>query len=299
MSNVTDWIFFNIFILLFLLFDLCFVNKNDKPQTYKQALIFSIFWILVSVIFGVWIYFKFGLNSFFQYITSYKIEKFLSIDNVMVFAIIFKSMNIPLKYQHRVLFVGIVSAIVLRAIMIFLGVGLLQKFHWILTIFGIFLVFTGIKIFIAKEEDDSFTNSALWKYCKKFFPYAEKFNGHKFFIRSNGKLVASPLLFALILIEISDIIFAIDSLPAIFAITTDPFLIYTSNMLAILGLRSLYFVLANAVQKFKYLKHGLGVVLIIVGAKIVFGIHLHPAVTFTILAVIFLVSIMLSIRSKS
>ena len=217
----------------------------------------------------------------------------------MVFAVIFKSLSIPLKYQHRVLFVGILSAIVLRAIMIFLGVELLQKFHWLLTIFGVFLVFTGIKIFTTKEDDGSLEDNVLWKYCKKILPYSEKFDGHKFFIKSHGKLLASPLLFALILIEISDIVFAIDSLPAIFAITTDPFLIYTSNMLAILGLRSLYFVLANAVEKFKYLKPALGIVLIFVGAKIVFNITLHPATVFAILAVIFSIAILFSMRSKS
>ena len=299
MISNSHWVLFNSAILLFLLVDLGFLHKKDKPETNAQAIVFSIFWIFISIIFGVWIYFQFGATSFFQYITSYKIEKFLSIDNVMVFAIIFKSLNIPLKYQHRVLFVGIVSAIVFRGIMIFLGIELLQKFHWLLILFGFFLVFTGIKIFVSKEDDKSFSDTALWKLCKKIVPYSEKFDGHKFFIKSQGKLVASPLLFALILIEISDVIFAVDSLPAIFAITTDPFLIYTSNMLAILGLRSLYFVLANAVQKFKYLKHGLGIVLIIVGVKIVFGIHVHPAVTFSILGVIFLISIMLSIRSKS
>ncbi len=183
--------------------------------------------------------------------------------------------------------------------MIFLGIELLLKFHWLLTVFGIFLIFTGAKIFMIKETESSFTEGLIWKYCKKIIPITAKFDGNKFFIKTKGKWSATPLLYALILIEISDIIFAVDSLPAVFSITTDPFLIYTSNILAILGLRSLYFVLANAVEKFKYLKPALGIVLIFVGSKIVFNIQLHPATTFAILAVIFLTSILLSIRSKS
>jgi tellurite resistance protein TerC len=299
MVSNTYWVIFNTFIILFLMFDLGVLNKNDVPPTSKQALNFTIFWIFISLIFGVWIYFHFGTEAFFQYITSYKIEKFLSIDNVMVFAVIFKSFNVPIKYQHRVLFIGIISALVLRGLMIFLGIELLLKFHWLLTIFGIFLIFTGIKIFAAKEKDNSFTDGMIWRYFQKIIPNTAKFDGHKFFIKNKGKLSATPLFYSLILIEVSDIIFAIDSLPAIFSITTDPFLIYTSNMLAILGLRSLYFVLANAVEKFKYLKPSLGIVLIFVGAKIVFNVHLHPAITFSILGVIFSTAILLSIRSKS
>lgn len=299
MVSSTYWIIFNTFIILFLVFDLGVLNKNDVPPTSKQAFNFTIFWVLISLLFGGWIYFHFGTEAFFQYITSYKIEKFLSIDNVMVFAVIFKSFNVPIKYQHRVLFIGIISALVLRGLMIFLGIELLLKFHWLLTIFGIFLIFTGIKIFALKEKDSAFTDSVIWKCFKKIIPNTAKFDGHKFFIKNNGKLSATPLFYSLILIEVSDIIFAIDSLPAIFSITTDPFLIYTSNMLAILGLRSLYFVLANAVEKFKYLKPALGIVLIFVGAKIVFNVHIHPAITFAILGVVFTTSILLSIRSKS
>jgi tellurite resistance protein TerC len=299
MVSNTYWIAFNTLIILFLALDLGILNRRDHQPTSSESLKFTIFWIGVSLTFGVWIYFNFGSTAFFEYITSYKIEKFLSIDNVMVFAVIFKSLNVPIKYQHRVLFIGIISALVLRGLMIFLGVELLLKFHWLLTVFGIFLIFTGIKIFLVKETENSFTKSAIWKYCQKIIPSTTKLEGHKFFIRTNHKWSATPLLYALILIEVSDIIFALDSLPAIFSITTDPFLIYTSNILAILGLRSLYFVLANAVEKFKYLKPALGIVLILVGAKIVFNIQLHPATTFAILAVIFLTSILLSMRSKS
>jgi tellurite resistance protein TerC len=297
-SNLS-WIVFNSLIILFLAFDLGVLSRHNQQPSSKQALKFTVFWVFVSLAFGGWIYFYLGAPAFFQYITSYKIEKFLSIDNVMVFSVIFKTLNVPIKYQHKVLFIGIVSALVLRGLMIFLGIELLLKFHWLLTVFGIFLVFTGAKFFMIKETESSFTEGFVWKYCKKIIPSTAKFDGNKFFIKTKDKWSATPLLYALILIEISDIIFAIDSLPAVFSITTDPFLIYTSNILAILGLRSLYFVLASAVEKFKYLKPALGIVLIFVGSKIVFNIQLHPATTFAILAVIFLTSILLSIRSKS
>lgn len=299
MISQTYWIAFNAFICLFLALDLGMFNRRQHQPTYKEALCWSLFWVGLSVAFGGWIYFHLGATAFFEYITSYKIEKILSLDNVMVFAVVFKSLNIPVKYQHRVLFLGIVSALILRGFMIFLGVELLQNFSWLLNIFGFFLVFTGFKIFFVKEQRQNFSQSKLWQYCQRLIPLSSKLHGNKFFAVEDKKRKATPLLFALILIEISDIIFAVDSLPAIFSITTSPFLIYTSNVLAILGLRSLYFVLAKAIESFKYLKPALGLVLILVGSKLIFNIHLHPAITFTILTVIFISSVFLSMRFKS
>lgn len=299
MTSQIYWVTFNVFIILFLILDLGVFNRHQHQPSYKEALSWSVFWIGLSIVFGGWIYFYFGSIAFFEYITSYKIEKILSLDNVMVFAVIFKSLNIPVQYQHRVLFIGIASALVLRAIMIFLGVELLQNFHWLLNIFGAFLVFTGIKILFLKEKEHSFSQSKLWSFCQRLIPLSSKSNKGKFFIIENKKYKATPLLFALILIEISDIIFAVDSLPAIFSITSDPFLIYTSNILAILGLRSLYFVLGRALENYKYLKPALGLVLTIIGIKLIFSIHLHPAITFTILTVIFISSVFLSMRFKS
>ena len=295
----TYWIVFNAFIILFLALDLGVFNRHQHQPSYKEALRWSLFWVSLSLAFGGWIYFYLGSTAFFEYITSYKIEKILSLDNVMVFAVIFKSLNISAQYQHRVLFIGIVSALVLRGLMIYLGVELLQNFSWLLNIFGVFLVFTGIKIFFVKEQQHSFLQSKIWTYCQKLIPLSSKEHGGKFFVVEDKKYKATPLVFALIAIEISDIIFAADSLPAIFSITTNPFLIYTSNVLAILGLRSLYFVLAKAIESFRYLKPALGLVLVIVGSKLIFNIHLHPALTFIILTVIFVSSIFLSIRFKS
>ncbi len=295
----TYWIAFNVFILLFLALDLGVFNRHQHQPTYKQALYWSLFWVGLAITFGAWIYAHLGATAFFEYITSYKIEKVLSLDNIMVFAVVFKSLNIPVQYQHRVLFLGIVSALMLRGLMIFLGVELLQDFSWLLNIFGAFLVFTGLKIFFVKEHQQDFSKTKLWMYCEKLIPLSSKLHGGKFFAVEDKKRKATPLLFALIMIEISDIIFAVDSLPAIFSITTNPFLIYTSNVLAILGLRSLYFVLAKAIDSFKYLKPALGLVLVLVGGKLIFNIHIHPAITFAILTVIFVSSVFLSMRFKS
>jgi tellurite resistance protein TerC len=298
MITQTYWIAFNAFVVLFLALDLGVFNRHQHQPTYKEAVCWSLFWVGLSVAFGGWIYFHLGTTAFFEYITSYKIEKILSLDNVMVFAVVFKSLNIPVEYQHRVLFLGIVSALVLRGLMIFLGIELLQNFSWLLTVFGAFLVFTGLKIFFVKEQQQDFSQGKLWRYCQKLIPLSSKLYGNKFFAIEDKKRKATPLLFALILIEITDIIFAVDSLPAIFSITTNPFLIYTSNVFAILGLRSLYFVMAKAIESFRYLKPALGLVLVLVGGKLIFNIHIHPGVTFAVLTVIFASSVFLSMRSK-
>ncbi len=298
MISQTHWITFNALICLFLALDLGIFNRNQHKPGYKQAMAWTLFWVGVSLAFGVWVYFYLGSIAFFEYITSYKIEKILSLDNVMIFAVIFKSLNIPDQYQHRVLFIGILSAIVMRGLMIFLGVELLEKFSWLLYVFGAFLVFTGMKIFFIKENKDSLADSTIWKFCQKIIPLSSKLQGNKFFVIDQQKYKATPLFFALVLIEFSDIIFAVDSLPAIFSITTNSFLIYTSNILAILGLRSLYFVLARAIEKIKYLKFALGLVLVIVGFKLIFNIHLHPGITFAILAIIFSASVILSMYLK-
>jgi tellurite resistance protein TerC len=299
MITQTYWIVFNIFIFLFLALDLGIFNRRQHQPSYKEALGWTLFWISVSLAFSAWIFIHLGSVAFFEYITSYKIEKVLSLDNVMVFAVIFKSLSIPTQYQHRVLFIGILSALVMRALMIFLGVELLETFSWLLYIFGAFLIFTGMKIFFIREKEEPLANSRLWKFCQKIIPLSSKPHGNKFFVIEHKKHKATPLLFALVLIEFSDIIFAVDSLPAIFSITTNSFLIYTSNILAILGLRSLYFVLARAIEKIKYLKFALGLVLVIVGLKLIFNIHLHPGITFVILTIIFSSSIILSMYVKS
>lgn len=297
MISQTHWILFNLAILLFLAFDLGIFNRNNAIPSYKRALGWTIFWITISLIFGIWIYIHLGLVAFFEFITSYKIEKILSLDNVIVFTIIFESLKIPRQHQHRVLFVGIISALFLRGLMIFLGIELLAKFSWILKIFGIFLIFTGLKFF-KQNKETSLSDSKFWTFCQKIIPLSSKLQGNCFFITDKKKRKATPLLFALIMIEFSDIIFALDSLPAIFSITTNSFIIYTSNVLAILGLRSLYFVLVDTIEKLKYLKTALGFTLVLIGVKLSFDIHFHPAISLSVLTCIFSTAIIFSMHSK-
>ena len=299
MITQTHWIAFLSIIFLFLAFDLGILSRHHKQQSYKEALGWTIFWVAISLVFSGWVYISFGSVAFFEFLTSYKIEKILSVDNIVVFAVVFETLNIPPKFQHRILFIGILSALILRGLMIFLGIELLEKFSWLLNIFGGFLILVGFKLFSNKKEETLSTKSKLWVFCKKIIPLSSKLYKDRFFVIENKKLKATTLFLALILIEFSDIIFALDSLPAIFSITTTPFIIYTSNILAILGLRSLYFVLVKILEKLKYLRIALGAVLILVGIKLTFGIHLHPSISLAIITFIFVTSIIASLKSKT
>lgn len=298
MISSTHWIAFLLIIAVFLILDLGILNRKQHQPSYKEALGWTILWITISLMFSIWIYFYLGPTSFFEFITSYKIEKVLSIDNIVVFAIVFETLNIPLQYQHRILFIGILSAIIFRGLMIFLGIELFRSFHWLLNIFGIFLIFVGLKLFLKKETKNPSVNSKLWNFCRNKIPLTSNLHKGNFFTKENKKIKATPIFLALILIEFSDIIFAIDSLPAIFSITSSPFIIYTSNILAILGLRSLYFVLIKALEKLKYLKIALGIILSLVGIKLTFNIHVHPALSFTIVTGIFLIFTIFSMKLK-
>jgi tellurite resistance protein TerC len=200
-------------------------------------------------------------------LTGYLIEKSLSVDNIFVFIVIFSALRIPAVYQHRVLYWGILSALVFRAVMIFAGAAMIQRFHWLIYVFGVFLIFTGVKLYLDRNKEEHPEDSKAMKWVRSVVPSTDRFDGHDFFTVENGKRVATPLLMALIMIEISDVIFAVDSIPAIFAVTTDPFIVFTSNIFAILGLRSLFFILAGLVDKFRYLKVGLAAVLTFVGIK--------------------------------
>ena len=223
-----------------------------------------------------------------QYLTGYLIEKSLSIDNIFVFVIIFSSLSIPALYQHRVLFWGILSALVLRAVMIFAGAAALERFHWLIYVFGAFLIFTGVKLFLVWKKGDDADPSESWfmRLARKVIPTTEKLDGDRFFTRVNGRWLGTPLLMALLLVEVTDVIFALDSIPAIFAITRDPFIVFTSNIFAILGLRSLFFLLAGMVERFSYLKVGLSAVLVFVGAKmaLIDFVKLPPPVSLAIIA---------------
>lgn len=282
------WISFTVLIVIFLALDLGVFNKNPHEITNKEASVWTAIWVSTALLFSLVVFFIFKHNwvdnvdnltptsALMKYITGYLIELSLSVDNIFVIAVIFTSFKIPKIYQHRVLFWGIIGAIVFRALMILFGVFLIKKFDWIIYVFGVFLIYTAIKLAIEKE-DDAYDprNSFVYKTIRKIIPVTTHMNSEHFFIRKKHLLVATPLFIALIIIEFTDILFALDSIPAILAITSDPFLVFSSNIMAILGLRSMYFFLANMLERFGYLKYSLVVILSFVGVKMILSHHVE------------------------
>jgi tellurite resistance protein TerC len=270
------WVWFTFvgIVVALLAFDLGVLHKDDKEIGVRESLLLSSGYIGAALIFGAWVWWYLGAQSGMDYYTGFMIEKSLSMDNVFVIALIFSFFAIPRQYQHRVLFWGILGVIVLRAIMIALGATLVSQFSWVLYLFGAFLIFTGIKMWIIADHVPDIASNPLLKFMKRHMRVTDGLRGNAFWVRepdpSSGKVVrlATPLLLALVLVEFVDLIFAVDSVPAIFAITTDPFIVYTSNIFAILGLRALYFALAAMIHRFKYLKHALALVLVFIGSKI-------------------------------
>jgi tellurite resistance protein TerC len=268
------WLVFIGIVITLLAFDLGVLHKDEREIDVKESLWLSAGYISIAIIFGAWVWWYLGAESGMAYYTGFLIEKSLSMDNVFVIALIFTYFAIPRLYQHRVLFWGILGVIVLRAIMIGLGAALVTQFSWILYVFGAFLVLTGIKMLIIADNMPDIGNNPLLKFLRKRLRVTEKIESNAFFVRApdpaTGKVVqwVTPLFLALCLVEFVDLVFAVDSVPAIFAITTDPFIVYTSNIFAILGLRALYFALAAMIHRFKYLKYALALVLVFIGTKI-------------------------------
>jgi tellurite resistance protein TerC len=267
MSEYTVWIGFNIFVLAMLALDLGVFHRQAHVVKMKEALIWSAVWITLALLFNLGVYFWRGAETALEFFTGYLIEKSLSVDNIFVFILIFSYFSVPAQYQHKVLFWGIIGALIMRAILIAVGATLIVKFHWIIYGFGGFLIFTGVKMALQKNTDIHPENNPLVKLFKRFMPVANEYHGEKFFIKEKGRRFATPLFIVLLIVEATDLVFAVDSIPAIFAITKDPFIVYTSNVFAILGLRSLYFALAGIMGYFHYLKIGLATVLVFVGAK--------------------------------
>ena len=271
------WIGFNAFVLAMLALDLGVFHRKAHAVSIKEATIWSVVWISIALLFNLVIYFfwdKISFNSAYTnseaalaFFTGYLIEKSLSVDNIFVFVLIFTYFAVPALYQHRVLFWGIIGALIMRGVLIAVGATLLKEFHWIIYIFGGFLIFTGLRMAFHKNEELHPEKNPLVRLLRRVMPVTDEYEGDKFFVRRAGKLFATPLFLVLLIVESTDLVFAVDSIPAIFAVTTDPFLVYTSNVFAILGLRSLYFLLAGVVDKFHYLKLGLSVVLVFVGIK--------------------------------
>ncbi|MDP3935659.1 MAG: TerC family protein [Alphaproteobacteria bacterium] len=274
-------------VLMLLIFDLGVLQKNTHEISLKESLFLSLFYIFLACGFGVWVWYYLGDVPGKEYFTGYIIEKTLSVDNIFVMSLIFSFFHIPRILQHRVLFWGILGVLVLRALMIGLGAALITEYSWMLYIFAVFLIFTGIKMLVVAESDPDFSTNPVLRLLRKHFNILNELQGEKFFVRkldpkTNVKVIwMTPLFVALILIELTDIIFAIDSVPAIFSITQDPFIVYTSNIFAILGLRALYFVLAAIIHRFCYLKPALALVLVFIGSKVfvaeLLGIEKIPA----------------------
>ena len=261
------WVCFIGFVLFMLVLDLGVFHRKSHEIKIKEALIWSAVWISLALIFNYGIYVFLGKEKAIEFLTGYIVEKSLSVDNLFVFIMLFTYFKVDVKHQHKVLFWGILGALVMRAIFIFAGVALINKFHWIIYIFGALLIFTGIKMLFHKEENIDPDRNPLVKHNKKIFPVTEKEHGDKFFVRLNGRTVATPLFIVLLMVEFTDLIFAVDSIPAILAITNDTFIIFSSNVFAILGLRALYFALAGITKYFYYLKYGLSAILVFVGIK--------------------------------
>lgn len=296
-ENVLTWAGFVVFIILMLLLDLVVFNRKSHEIKMKEALLFTLFWISLAVIFnlGVWKYL--GQQKALEFLAAYLIEESLSIDNLFVFILIFTYFQVNPKYQHKILFWGIIGAMVLRAIFIITGVALINKFHWIIYIFGAFLIFTGIRMAMDKGTRIQPENNPLIKLVKKIMPVTTDNRYGKFFVRIDERLFATPLFITLIMIEFTDLVFAVDSIPAVLAISKDPFIVYTSNVFAILGLRSLYFALSSIINYFRYLKFGLSAILFFVGVKMcISGVYKMPiGISLGILVAILALSVVASI----
>ena len=273
--SLTLWIIFNVFIVAMLIVDLMVFNRKEHEISIKESLIWTGVWILLACIFGVGLYFYMDPTSSLDFFTGYLIEKSLSVDNIFVFILVFSYFGVPAKYQHKVLFWGIFGALVFRFVFIFLGVALIERFEWIIYIFGAFLVYTGIKMAFETDKEVHPEKNPILKLTRKFIPVTNKFHGPDFFAKVDGKLMATPLFVVLIVIETTDIVFAVDSIPAILAITTDQFLVYSSNAFAILGLRALYFALNGVMKMFSYLHYGLAAILSFVGIKMLIADFYH------------------------
>lgn len=291
------WTSFVAIVLVLLAIDLGVFNRKAHAVSIREATIWSIVWVLVSVSFGIWVYFQFGKQYGLEFFTGYLIEKALGVDNVFVFIIIFSYFSVPPKLHHRVLFWGILGALVMRAVFILAGAALINAFHWTIYLFGAFLVFTGVKILLQGDAEVEPQKNPVVKLFRRFVPMTTGYESGGFLVRHGGKLLATPLALVLVTVEVSDLVFATDSIPAIFGITQDPFIVYTSNVCAILGLRALYFLLAAVIQRFTYLGAGLGIVLMFIGVKmLVSGVFEIPiGLSLGVVAAILIVSVVISL----
>jgi len=269
------WIGFGVFVLLMLALDLGVFHRQAHEVSYREALAWSLAWITLALLFNAGIYHWFGRRAALEFLAGYVIEKSLSVDNIFVFVLIFSYFSVQRMYQHRILYWGILGALLMRAAFILAGAVLLETFHWIIYVFGAFLIFTGIRMLKGAEMEVHPERNPVLRVFQRLVPVDINYTGQRLIVRKEGRRYATPLLLVLVMVEATDVVFAVDSIPAIFAVTRDPFLVFTSNIFAILGLRALYFLLAGAIQQFSYLKFGLGLVLAFVGVKMSISGYLH------------------------
>jgi tellurite resistance protein TerC len=292
MSTLTLWVAFNALVLVLLFLDLLVFHRKAHAVGTREAAGWTVFWIALALLFNAGVYWFMGPEKGLEFLTGYLIEKALSVDNIFVFVMVFAYFNVPAKYQHRVLFWGILGALIMRGAMIGAGAYLIQRFDWVLYIFGGFLVITGIRMAFHRERDIEPEANPVIRLVRRLVPITSEYHGQKFFVRTTG-LMATPLFVVLVFVETTDLIFALDSIPAIFAITTDPFIVYTSNVFAILGLRALYFLLASVIHRFHYLQIGLSAVLVFVGTKMLIEdfVHIPIGLSLAIVAAVLTTSV--------
>lgn len=303
--TATEWsyLIFGIVLVLAIIFDLGLLSRKSHSISIKEAFSQTIFWVGLGLGFFIFVWFEDGQTAALEYISAYLMEWGLSIDNIFVFILIFSYFSIPEKHANRVLMLGILLAIVLRVIFITVGIALIDRFHWILYIFGVFLIYTGFKMFIVKTEDEfDPQQNSVYKFLKKILPLSNDNSSGKFTKRINGKKHYTVLFVVMVMLAATDIVFALDSIPAVFSITQNKMVIYTSNIFAVLGLRSLFFLLRSAVGKFKYLKEGIAIVLIFIGVKMLisyFGINLHIAISLLVIVLCLGGSVLFSIYKNN
>jgi TerC family integral membrane protein len=295
--HIGFWIVFNAAILLLLFLDLAVVNRSYRVIPFKQALLMSAFWIGLALAFAAFVHQWMGATKSLEFLTGYLLEEALSVDNLFVFILLFAYFKVPPEEEKTVLFWGIIGALIMRGIFIAAGVALVQRFHWILYAFGVFLIWTGFQLMRQGEKQQDPSRNIVLKFSRRFLPLTEAYEHKKFFVRREGRVMATPLFVVLLVVETTDILFATDSIPAILAITRDPFIVYTSNVFAILGLRSLYFALSGLMKLFHYLNYGLSVVLMFIGAKMLLPerYHVPTWAALVVIAGVLGVSVLLSV----
>jgi tellurite resistance protein TerC len=295
--HIWFWVIFNAVILALLFLDLAVWNREGRIIPFRQALVSSLFWILLAGAFAFFIHVRMSPAKSLEFVTGYLVEEALSVDNLFVFILLFKYFKVPREQERTVLFWGIIGALIMRGIFIVAGVALVQRFHWIMYLFGAFLIYTGFKLMGGDDDQVDPSRNLALKWARKLLPVTDDYHGKKFFFRSQGSLFATPLFIVLLVVETTDILFATDSIPAILAISRDPFVVYTSNVFAILGLRSLFFALSGLMKLFHYLNYGLAVVLMFIGAKMLasFRYELPTWAALTVIAIVLGLSVLASV----